>query len=126
MEMLRAGSVGLPRAIAALLLTAALFALFTTAGRAGAAPADTGQASALIAESVRRLSLQTEIDIGEMPKGWRTNFRLKIPREAASVIFYGSLFVIFSVVMFRLRDNLWSFSRSRDARTRRTGFYAHG
>jgi len=102
---------GLFRAIAALLLAAAFFALFAPTWRAGAAQLDAGEASALISESVRRLDLQTEI--GERSQGWWANFRLRIPREVASFIFYGSLFVIFAVVIFCLRDNLWSLSRTR-------------
>jgi hypothetical protein len=66
------------------------------------------RAGLFLRDSKRALDLQTELEFEEDRR-----FRLNISPRIASRIFYGAIFVVFAVVLLALRDNLWSFSRSR-------------
>ncbi len=83
--------------------------------------------------AVREVNAQTVMPGGERmaatvkEKGNSGKSFSMLPRnieEVARWLLWGSVAVMLGIVLFHLRDNLWSFSRARDVRAREDSFAA--
>jgi hypothetical protein len=101
-----------------------LFAALVPAPAPGYA-ASAAEAEAAVRVAVRMLRLQTELPEGsaireenkrQPPSGRPDGSSLILSPDTARILFWIAVAIIIATILMSLRDNLWSFSRSRNLR----------